>query len=317
MNNLKWNKDITTEDARQVIRDSLPCKVFDMPHEVYLKQTGASASKLKLLQTSPYYAKHNMFRGTDQTRAGSYVHTILEPYEEKSFIFAPEVSYATKAGKAKLQQWANEHLGEECDWGGIKKEELIRLVEDKTGKSVLHGEWRVKAEGMLESLKQNIRAQEILDECREREVSVFFNDPDHGVRRKLRYDFASLPGVGATLGDIKTTSNAAPHRENFARSCWNLGYHISLGSYVHSLSLLGERYDHVVIIAVESNPPYEVVFYELSPALLQQGIKEYLRLLDLYAYCIKKDEWPGYAPGVHVIDVPSWLETRDNGENYE
>lgn len=60
------------------------------------------------------------------------------------------------------------------------------------------------------------------------------------------------------------------------------------------------------IIAVSTAEPYDVMAFQLSPQTLEGGRVLYRDLLNRYLQCRAASWWPGLAPDLLTLDLPSW-----------
>lgn len=64
--------------------------------------------------------------------------------------------------------------------------------------------------------------------------------------------------------------------------------------YSDILRSLGKKVDNFVFIAVETEYPYFMGFYDLDYIAMEKGREVYLKLLDSYKFYSERDEWPEY-----------------------
>jgi hypothetical protein len=70
----------------------------------------------------------------------------------------------------------------------------------------------------------------------------------------------------------------------------------------------------VMIVAVESEAPYDVGVFEVSQEALAAGDEDVARLLRRVAECRASVRWPGRYPDVTELDLPGWAKPRDEGD---
>lgn len=141
------------------------------------------------------------------------------------------------------------------------------------------------------------------------EVSAFWIDEPTGELCKCRPDWASPAGDGVILVDGKTTQDASP--EGFGRAIWNMGYHLQAAWYSDGYERAsGKKVHGFVFAAVESAWPHVAAPYMLGDDVLDAARRENRRLSDLYAECRRSGQWPGYAAGVNLINLPVWAQRQ-------
>jgi hypothetical protein len=106
--------------------------------------------------------------------------------------------------------------------------------------------------------------------------------------------------------DVKTTSAGADYN-TFSRQAASLNYHVSAAWYCHLAGLNGLPPCRFYWIAVEVAPPYAVAVYEIHPDALDLGVGMMNDALELIAQCEDAGVWPGYAPEVQCLNLPSWV----------
>ena len=135
------------------------------------------------------------------------------------------------------------------------------------------------------------------------EVSVVWTDAESGLTLKARPDLWS-PQAG-TLADLKTTRRTTP--QSFGRDAYLYGYVFQLAMQYDGLArfapgALGEP----MLFAIESEPPHDIVPYEVLLDQLELGRIQYRRALAVLAECERKNEWPGRTDGIEQLMLPTW-----------
>lgn len=134
------------------------------------------------------------------------------------------------------------------------------------------------------------------------EVPIFWQDAKTGVDCKGRIDYLA-PG---RIVDLKTTADVSPWA--FSRQAARLLMHLQLAFYADGwqTSTSSEASPDVYVVAVESEPPFDVAVYRITDETLAAGREEYRRLLRRLVECVETDTWPGVAPGIVDFMLPSW-----------
>ena len=76
------------------------------------------------------------------------------------------------------------------------------------------------------------------------------------------------------------------------------GYDIQAAHYLYGLAdrfgvELGNVFIDWRIIAVENVAPFDVTVYQLSDGTLDQALRDYDALAELYRTCVDNNNWPG------------------------
>lgn len=258
--------------------------VQNMPREQYDAADGINISKLLPFVThSPAHGKYwidNQREATPAMALGTLTHSyILTPDELlDNYVVAPDVDRRTKDGK---ERWAQFQLQAE-------------------GKMIVTAEQLAKARGMRQAVRRHSAASELTSRCAA-EVSVFWTD-DTGVKCKARIDLHN--DAAACIADIKTTADARP--AVFRQHAYKLHYHVRMAWYADAV-----KASQVIIIAVESEPPYAVQVYEYDESALDRGRAEYQSALMYYHECLHSGKYPSYPTTVEPLTLPAWAQQRD------
>jgi hypothetical protein len=269
--------------------------VHDMPAESYRADPGVSNSMLSSMSKSPAhcYALHldparPSVESTAAQFAGSLAHTlILEPQEFKRRYVAkpPGTDYRTKEGKA---------------WRDAQTMPIIDMDSTITAESQRDAVLSVPA---LSSLLRAGNA----------EASVFWNDAATGLRCRARPDWLHWTGPKrAAVLDVKTISELTPRTVEKAIAAY--GYHRQAAHYSAGLEAVGITVDEFVFGFVSSSYPFLAVAYVLDDDTMQQGREEVSELLDRFANCVQRDNWPAFGDGYQLIGLPAWARRSNEVE---
>lgn len=141
------------------------------------------------------------------------------------------------------------------------------------------------------------------------EQSLFWTDPEFGVRCKTRPDW--LPAHVRYLIDIKTSMSADPR--DFEKAVVNYGYHQQAAWYIDGVeAALGHKPEKFAFIVISKKPPHLVTTCWLDEDAIAWGriLNRYAR--GVYAWCKAHDHWPSYQPDIlgppqaFTISLPLW-----------
>lgn len=240
----------------------------------YLAWDIPSQSSLKSMGHSPAHYRatrdgERVMVPTDDMTLGSALHTVF---------LEPELILETVA------HWE----------GGTRRgKEWQMFQEEHAGKYILTDNQYAKLAGMVGSMRKHPFVREWQSKIESVETSMVCDV--HGLRMKMRCD-ALTP---SPIVDIKKVASGDPRR--FTNAVLDYGYHIQAAAYRRAFSR--ERY---VLLTVESDPPYDVVPYELSPAFLRVGEQELTRLIGMVQACERTGNWPGRSESEVLLEPPEW-----------
>ena len=262
--------------------------IHGLSNEAYHSGPGISKSGLDDMDPpARYYALHLDPSRTERTqtasqRAGTLAHcAILEPEEfGKRYAVGPDCSRATKAWK----EWeASLPAGVEA----IKPDEYETAMRQR--ESVL------KLPGMAEILSAGMA-----------EVSAFWEDPYTGVLCRCRPDFVTTDA----LIDLKTVGRGDAF--GFCRQAPKLNYHVQDAFYTWGYSASsGEPERDFWFLTVESDYPYLSSRHRLPVEAKNEGLALVRLKMDIYAECLKRNEWPGYPSEIQTVNWPAWALTQE------
>lgn len=138
------------------------------------------------------------------------------------------------------------------------------------------------------------------------EVSALVQDPATGVWLQARFDWLTLPDIGAPIiGELKTTAKGANPR-SFNREIAEYRYHLAGAFYSRVLKLLGYDDPTFRFVAVGKSAPHLVSVLELSESDRIVGNHLVDKAIATYAQCLETDDWPGFDREIHITDLPAW-----------
>lgn len=257
---------------------SLPAIVSDMPIEAYHKHESISNSGLSLVARSPaHYAYATPWESTRAQQIGTAFHTaLLEPERYKAEYFAAD----TNARRVVAYKDAAKIYG---------------------GDKTLTANESASVSVMIESIRSNKAANDLLNEEGHAELSFFVRDPDTGVAMRCRFDWLTHEGVAI---DLKKTQDSREFA--FSRSLHNYRYHCQAAMYSHIYQLvMGKPLESFKILAVEEQPPCANVLYDIDPLALQIGYAQYRESLLAYTEAATSGIWTTYT-GTGVVTLPEW-----------
>jgi hypothetical protein len=271
-----------------------------IPAALYHSIDAVSQSRLKLLAKSPAHLRWELDHPTPPTDAmkrGTLVHTaVLEPEAfYRCYCTVPDSlaeGITTADGKpAKSPKATTEY-----------KQRLADFARANSGKEFVDAEDWDMAVAVGETLRLHRDAGVFISEAADTELTGLWRDEETGLLCKMRVD-ADCPDLD-TIFDIKTTTDAS--RAAFERTIFNFRYYWQAAMYLEGMAALGKPRSTYAIIAVETEPPYGCMVYNLKSSVIDLARKEIRPLMRLYKACQQQNVWPSYPAGVQDIEIPAW-----------
>ena len=265
---------------------------YDMAEGDYRSAPAIAGSDAKHIlppKTPAHYAAHmagELKREPSKAMLlGTMAHlAVLEPSKlDAAFVEKPEgIDFRTKLGK----EW-KESVGS------------MPVLDQDEARAV---------RGIRDSIAANKAARELLAETQS-EVALF-GEHRTGLQIKGRVDALKVvDDMECVICDVKTTSAGADYN-TFSRQAASLNYHVSAAWYCHLAWVNGLPPVRFYWIAVEVAPPYAVAVYEVHTDARDLGASMMSDALGLIAECEDACVWPGYAPEVQCLNLPSWVYGR-------
>jgi hypothetical protein len=146
------------------------------------------------------------------------------------------------------------------------------------------------------------------------EQGIFWTDADTGLLCKAKPDW--MQPARRVLVDLKTAKSI--HARKFGAQAAKLGYHLQLAHYRAGIeAALGWKPAKVVIIAVESEAPYDVAVFEIDRETLMLADMEVKELLLQLKACRTADSWPGRYIEEQALQLPAWVYGSDDEDDPE
>lgn len=138
---------------------------------------------------------------------------------------------------------------------------------------------------------------------------------ERGVWVRARADW--MPNNPARPWDDMKTSSTSANPESWVRKIYDLGADIQCALYRRGIrALFGVENPSFRFVVAETEPPYALSVIGLTPAAIDLADRKMDEALDIWAWCLKNDKWPGYPARTAYVDPPvyaerQWLEREE------
>lgn len=289
-----YNRDILTDTYAigELLSGKFRGTIYDMPSARYHSATAfVSSSDLKFLAKSSPYHYYVMketgigrVKQSDDMILGSLVHSLLltPDYFNDEFVLLPTLDRRTKVGREAYQL--------ACDEAGD------RIVTDT--------ETYDMAREMVDSIKKNNHAMELLSEC-QKEVSYFWKCPFSGLSFRARVDACT----SRYLVELKSSRLGSPSA--FERQAYNMFYDLSMSHYIEGMRAQGDDSPRKgYFIVVENVAPYVCQVYEADESFMELGHSRWIDAVTRLETCKATGKWHGYSNNeVMTLSAPKWAQS--------
>ena len=184
----------------------------------------------------------------------------------------------------------------------------------ESGRVVLSFDQARTVDAMASAIKRNPDAVAALSNG-VAEETLAWQDGQTGVWLRARPDFRpnSILTKSAVMvvSDLKFVAETHASPDGFSKAIHNFGYHQSAAFYMDGIKAVYGHYPtHWVHIVVEKEPPHCVSLYVLPGEDIERGRVLNRRAINLFARCLDRGKWPGYADAPMPVGLPGWARAR-------
>lgn len=272
-----------------------------------------SSSNLKLMMTSPKYARyaldHPEKKESETMSQGSVYHSMLasltnagdlSQFEKEYFIFSPPINPRTN----EPYGWTSKAYQEAMQSEVVLNEGKLPCSE--TEKQI--------AESMIDEL---LNGNPHLSPTVNHLIKIGRAEQSHfleyqGQKFKYRTDLKT----SKKIIDWKKTRLESPKPGKWEREIIKYNYHISAAFYQFFEFVLTGKWKNYYWIAQEDEPPFDFLIHSASQwtygisssGIIETGIGAQMlnNLLEYWILCCEKDQWPGYS----IFLQPDWKNQR-------
>lgn len=266
--------------------------------EYHSDKNAVNSSSLKKMLKSPLAFKQAFWgeptEPSDAMKFGTLAHLAIlqgEKFRSK-YVVMPEFESKTADGKPSDSKNTKYYKDQVSEWKkGIPEDAVICTTEE-----------RDKLFGMVESITKHPMAYELLKDGAP-EICGYWRDEETGIRCRMQGDFVSF-NLGSLI-DVKTTSDS--DWNEFRKSVENYKYPFQMAMYAEGIkAITGKRPEHILWIAVESKPPYEVRVFELSPHYEEIGHYEFRSAMRKLKECIDSGKFEAEQKEIEIVEPSHW-----------
>lgn len=262
---------------------------YDLNEHTYFSHEAISNSKLSPLEKSGAHFLAELEKNKEPTKAqtmGRFIHTYClenDKVDERYVLADRKLDFRKKEDKA---------LRDEA------------IANDK---ELINSDDVYTAECMRKAILEHPAANKLLfDMAGNAEVSAFWTDETTGVECKGRFDYLTDSGY---IVDLKTTLDAS--KPAFIKSITNFNYFRQAAMYMDAYEqCTKEPCKGFIIVAVEKDAPHAVSCYQLDKNAIEQGRRNYSKLLAKYKDC-QENGFNAYDTKIQAVKLPVWALDKD------
>jgi hypothetical protein len=148
------------------------------------------------------------------------------------------------------------------------------------------------------------------------EQTLIWTEEVDGIEVWCRAMLDWLPDERVRFPDYKSTQGSA-HPDMWPAMAYREGMDLQCAFYRRGIrKVLGVDDPIFDFVVQECDPPYALCVISLSPGAIDLADRKIDEALSVWAWCMKRDQWPGYPSRVCYVDPPvwaekSWLERED------
>jgi hypothetical protein len=290
------------------------------PMSDYLGDPAVSASQLwKLHTTTPAHLREEMKTPrstTDAKELGSALHTrIFEPkkFDERYVVLGRCEGEVKKTGERCKYQGSVYRDGQSfCG----NHDPYGKDVPMESGLELVTAQQKADTIAMDAALRADREIRELLEADGPREVIGVWQDRETGLWLRIRPDEliqepASTPARWHwSIVNLKSTGKVA-RGEPFRRDFENMGNHFKAAFYRMGIrELWPVEPQNFFYPTVETYAPYATIIHRIHEDWLDEQETQVREALRQLADCLEADHWPGYAKGIHDLNMPEWRQRQ-------
>jgi hypothetical protein len=205
---------------------------------------------------------------------------------------------------------------------GFSRAKKVAMAEDIAAAdyAISKGKTIIKHEDMalVEKIADRIGANEAARHALMRgvpEMTLAWQDELTGVWLRARPDFLPQSCIDGDdvriVSDLKFMAGTHCSPRKFAKAMDDFGYHIAAAHYGEGIKQVFGKYPSgFVFVVVEKDEPHTVSLYYPEPEDIERGRNQMRQAINLFAACLKRNQWPGYADQPMQVGLPIYARMR-------
>jgi hypothetical protein len=147
------------------------------------------------------------------------------------------------------------------------------------------------------------------------EMTLAWQDDLTGVWLRARPDFLPQSCIDSApiriVTDLKFMAGTHCSPRGFSKALDNFGYHLSAAWYSEGIKQVYGKYPtHFMFVVIEKDAPHTVSTYWLEDEDIQRGRLMMRQAINVFAECLKRDQWPGYTTRPMPVGLPIYARMR-------
>ena len=205
---------------------------------------------------------------------------------------------------------------------GFSRAKKVQMAEQiaaadhaaKKGKTVIKHEDMALVERIADKIASNQTAKHALMRGVP-ELTLAWQDELTGVWLRARPDFMPQTCIDGDdiriVTDLKFMSAAHCSPRKFSKAIDDFGYAISAAHYGEGIKQIYGKYPtNFLFVVIEKDEPHTVSLYELAPEDIDRGRNLMRQAINVFAECVRRNEWPGYTPQPMQVGLPIYARMR-------
>jgi hypothetical protein len=151
------------------------------------------------------------------------------------------------------------------------------------------------------------------------EMTLAWQDELTGVWLRARPDFLPQTCIDGAIvrvvPDLKFMAGTHCSPRGFSKALDNFGYYLSAAWYSEGIyRIYGKPPTHFMFVVIEKDEPHTVSTYWLEEEDIQRGRLMMRQAINVFAECVKRNDWPGYTTRPMPVGLPTYARMRIEAE---
>jgi hypothetical protein len=205
---------------------------------------------------------------------------------------------------------------------GFSRSKTVAMAEEiaaadyaaSKGKTVIRHEDMELVKRIADKIGANEAARHALMRGKP-EMTLAWQDELTGVWLRARPDFLPQSCIDGDdvriVSDLKFMSGTHCSPRKFSKAMDDFGYLMSAAHYSEGIKQVFGKYPTgFVFVVVEKDEPHTVSLYYPPPEDIERGRNMMRQAINVFAACLKRNQWPGYADVPMEVGLPIYARMR-------